>query len=154
MHRGSFPIHGRVGADSLDHETQRRLSMAVTGGDFSWQDELEPRVERVRDRRAPSQPRIFQHQHASLGLLGADDVPRFEEVGADGVVAPEGRYARRARAPRHELAQYLPQRGQVFPADAVVKGLALWRGLWRRENHGSSASSFQSDARSYPATRL
>ena len=60
-----------IGALALDHEAQRRLRVAMAGRDLAGQDELQPRVERVRDRRGAAQARILEHEHAALRFARA-----------------------------------------------------------------------------------
>ncbi len=134
LHDRPLAIDGRVGARTLDHEAQRRLAVPVRRRHFAWQDELKPGIERIGDARLALEPRVLQHQHAALGLLGGDQLPRLQNEGAHLVVVPHRRLRRRAGLLDDQAAQHLPQGREVMRADPVVIGGAF-RGRLRLHIH-------------------
>ena len=120
VHGGALAAHRGVGALAVDDEAQRRLHVAVRRRDLARHDELQPGIERLRDRRAARDRRVLQHQHAAHGLLGGDELGRFHQQRADLVVAPERGHAGRLRLARHQRMQRFPQRREMQRADALV----------------------------------
>jgi hypothetical protein len=67
-HPDALATDGRVGALALYDETQRVGGVPVRGRDLARQDRLQPGEERGRDEARPGQGRVFEHEHAPLGL--------------------------------------------------------------------------------------
>src|SRR5258706_2278714 len=71
-HGGALAVDRRVGARALDDEAQRRLRMAVAGRDLARQDELQPRVQALRDARLAPPAGGLRGQHPAHPLPCAD----------------------------------------------------------------------------------
>ncbi len=127
VHGGALAAHGGVGPLAVDDEAQRRLHVAVRGRHLARHDQLQPGIDRLRDRGVAGQRRVLEHQHAAHGLLGGDQVGRLHQQRADLVVAPQRGHAGRLRLARHQRMQRFPQRREVQRADAVVVVAALIR---------------------------
>ncbi|MNT04050.1 hypothetical protein D3C72_1386120 [compost metagenome] len=124
MHGGAFAVDGSPGALAFDDKAQRRLRMAVAGGDFAGQDQLQARVQRGGDAGLAGDAGVLQHQHAAHRFLGADDAAGLHHQRADLRVLPDGGNDLRPRLRRHQGVQRLPQRGHVAAADFFVVGHA------------------------------
>jgi hypothetical protein len=127
MHRRALAVDRRIRAFAFDDEAQRGLRMAMRGRDLARQDELQPAIERARDRRLAAQAGILEHEDAALRFLRRDEPAGLEHVRTDGFVAPERRHAGRPRLGNHEVAEHVPERGHVLGADAGVERLAFRR---------------------------
>ena len=92
-HEGTLAVHGRVRALAFEHEAQRRLRVAVGGGHLVRHDELHAGIERGGDLGLAAHARVFQDQHAPLGLLGGDQRAGLQHGLADLVEAPQRRLA-------------------------------------------------------------
>src|SRR5882757_6671618 len=99
--------------------------MAMAWRDFAWQNELQPRIQTVRNRRGPAQARVLQDKHTALGFARADQSSRLQQVRAQLCVTPIRRHARRDRTRWNEIAEDLPQWRQAVVIDALVKCFAL-----------------------------
>ena len=102
VHRRALAVDGGVGALSLDDEPKRRGGVAVGARDFAGQDQLQARVQALRDARCAAQPGIFEDEDAPLGFLGGDEPPGFHQQRPQLVVPPERGHARRLRLARHD----------------------------------------------------
>ena len=108
MHRRALAVDGRIRAVAFDDKAQRRLAVPMARRDLTGKNELQSRVERMRDRRRAAQSRILQHEHAPLGFLCRDQRAGFEQMLAHDGIAPQRGHARRSRRLRNEIAQHLP----------------------------------------------
>ena len=99
----------------------------MRGTHFARHDELQPGVERTGDLRTPGEARVFEDEHAALGLLGGDVLGRFEQGRAHIGVAPLIGHADERGLGRNERLEPRPQRRQVLRLDTLVVGLALGR---------------------------
>jgi hypothetical protein len=55
-------------------------------------DELQPRIQRLRDARLATQRRVLENQYAPLGFLGRDQLAGFHHLLAQFGVVPEVRH--------------------------------------------------------------
>jgi putative membrane protein len=124
-HRRALAVDGRVGAFAVEHQAQRRLRVPVRRRHLAGQDQLQPGVQRLRDRRLAAQGRVLEDQDAPLGLFGADEAAGVHDVAADLVVAPEGGGDRALRCRRHQRPEHFPERRHVQAVDARVEGTPL-----------------------------
>ncbi|MNI69644.1 hypothetical protein D3C73_1254070 [compost metagenome] len=105
MHGGALAVDGGVGATAFDDEAQGRLRVAVAGRHFAGQDQLQARVQALRDAGLARQAGVFQDQHAPHGFLGGDQRAGRHDVVAHIVVLPDGGYAARGGLAGHQVMQ-------------------------------------------------
>ena len=110
LHRQLLAGDRRVGALALDDEAQRARRVAVRRRDLARHDDLQSGEQRIADEGGAAQGRIFQAQHAALGLLLGDEVAGAHELRPHLGVAPVRRHAGRAGL---QSAGPLPQREQA-----------------------------------------
>ena len=124
FHLRALAVYCRERAVPLNDEAQRALRMAVAGRDFARHDDLQARIERLRDARLPAQPGVFQNQHPPHGFFGRDQPARLHQVGMHVSVLPQCRMAGRGGRGRHQCMQHFPQRRHAVRGDGVVEVFA------------------------------
>jgi hypothetical protein len=120
-HERLLALDRRVGALAIEHEADRGGDMAMRRRDLARHDHLDAGKQRIGDPRLPAQRRVFQDQHAALGLFGGDQAARFHDQGFDVVEMPDRRRAARYRLVAKQRAHDCPQRGHGMPGNACVE---------------------------------
>ena len=87
-HHRFFAIDRGEGAFALHNESQRALGVAMTGGDFAGQDELQAGVKAGCGRGGSRQAGVFHDQHPAFGLRRADQVAGAQQVVAGVGIGP------------------------------------------------------------------
>jgi hypothetical protein len=82
---------------------------------------------------------VFEDQHASLGLLGADQIARAHQIVARLIVGPAVNMGRRAGLRLHQPGQRFPQRGQIGGRHFGIEPFEL-RPLVTGKDHRRSSS--------------
>ena len=111
-----------VGALAFQHEADGGGDMPMHVGDLARQNELDAGEQRIGHARLARHAGILQHQHAALGLLGADHLAGLQHQLLDVAEIPHHRLALRLRLRRHQIFQHLPQRRHVELGRLVVIG--------------------------------
>ena len=122
-HECLFALDGGIGALPVEHETDRGRGVPMRGRNLARQDHLDPGKQRVGGAGFAAQRRIFQDQHAALGLLGGDQTAGFHDQRFHVAEMPDRGLAARRRLVGHERVHDLPQRPHIVLGDAIVIGL-------------------------------
>src|SRR5262249_41644014 len=108
VHGNALALDGRVCPFAFDDEPQRVRGVAVCWSDLAGRAYLQPAIERIGDVAGAGETRILQHEHATFGFFGSDELNRAQELRTHIPVAPDGGNGRRARPhPRGALPQRL-----------------------------------------------
>jgi len=121
LHDRAFAIDAGMTARTIQHKTQRRLAMAMSGSHFVGHHQLQPGVQRIRDVRIAPHARVFQDQHPALGFLRANQIAGFEQPFPRLVEFPQVGQAVAFRLRGNNVSKNGPQRGVRKAIDFFIK---------------------------------
>src|SRR5262245_59523262 len=121
-HRRSFAIDCGVCAAAFNDETNGGRCMTMRRSYFSREDQLDSRIETLRNLGNPAKPWICQNQNSSRCLFCGNQAACFQKQRTDVVgVIPKYGKARGLGFHRKELSQSLPERRCVLLFESGVK---------------------------------
>src|SRR5882757_2339593 len=100
VHQRFLTVNGGEGVGAFDDEAQRILGVTVCRRYVAWHHELEPSIQRARDRRFPAHAGVLQDEHATLSLARCDELARLHQKGTGVVIMPDMRHRRTVRLRR------------------------------------------------------
>ena len=121
LHGGALAIDSGECAAAFHNEAKCTLGVAVAGGHFAGQNQLQTRIQSLGNAGFAPNAGVFQNQHAAYRLFSSDEFACTHQIGPHLFITPQGGQARRLGVHWHEVVQHLPQRGEVERINVSVK---------------------------------